>query len=91
MTERDRARLKARQTRLDSDWSSYKVLRNKCTKLQTQEKKQSENNIFEDIERKNDSKKLFFQNQENAKLEDRGPPHEIHGGGQAIPEGRWHC
>ena len=74
MKERDKAREKARLSKIDADWSSYKTLRNRCIKLQVQDKKNSERNEFDAIAEKNDTKLLFQKTKKMSNWKSGGPP-----------------
>ena len=77
MNQRDKARELARKSKNDIDWNTYKVLRNKCIKLQKTDRNNSEKRDFDMIADNNDTKKLFQKTRENVKLEIWGSPNKV--------------
>ena len=59
MKLRDKARDKAKNTDLDSDWQQYRLKRNMCTSLQKKDKASYYKSLFQKMEDTNDSKKIF--------------------------------
>ena len=74
MIERDRAREVARLTKTDRDWGLYKVLRNKCSSLQSKDKKKSEQDAFNDIAERHDTKNLFRRTRKMLNWKTGRPP-----------------
>ena len=74
MNVRDKAREKARISKSNDDWAAYKILRNRCTRLQSIEKKKSELDSFNDIMEKNDTKRLFTKTRKMLNWKSGGPP-----------------
>ena len=74
MVERDNACEYARQTKTTEDWNHYKLLRNKCTKLQKTDKDDFEKKEFEDISDRNDTKCLFRKTKTMLNWKSGGPP-----------------
>ena len=59
MALRDAARIQARVTDSEENWQEYRIRRNNCTKLQRADKQKYLNEVYEGIEREDDSAKLF--------------------------------
>ena len=74
MEQRNLARDKARRSQLDTDWHDFRVLRNSCTKLQSQEKKLHESNTFDEIIASKDTKRLFTKTRKLLNWRSGGPP-----------------
>ena len=74
MTKRDQAKEAHRIYRTEEDWETYRVLKNKCTKLQSTDKKKATTDKFTDIEENNDSKKLFSLTKKLLNWRTGGPP-----------------
>ena len=82
MIERDLAKEIHRVSRKENDWEVYRLLRNKCTKLQSTDKKKATEEIFRDIEKNNDSKKLFSITKKLLNWKSGGPPRKLQENGE---------
>ena len=59
MEERDKAKDKARDTKMESDWIIYRKQRNECTRLQNRDRTEHLRKTYERIELENYSSRLF--------------------------------
>ena len=74
MKLRDEARTLAKTSDVDADWLDFKARRNRCSKLQNQDKKSYYNKIYSDIEAEKDSAKLFSTTKKLLNWQLAGPP-----------------
>ena len=75
--ERDLARNKARETDSTADWTAYRNLRNKATKLMRANKKKHFSELFNDLEVKNNVKGLYSAARTQLGLKKPGPPQKL--------------
>ena len=59
--ECDKAKEKARKSKLQEDWDSYKVMRNECTSQMRKDNQTHFRNVYNRLEAQNDTKGLYLQ------------------------------
>ena len=74
MQERNDARTFARVNDTDDNWNHFKILRNECTRMQRRDRKESLRETFENIEKEDDSARLFGITRKLLGWNQAGPP-----------------
>ena len=74
MTERDKARMRARISDSENDWQDFRRRRNHCTRMQRQDKNRYYSQMYERIENENDANKLFCTTKKLLGWQQSGPP-----------------
>ena len=82
--KRDLARQTAKNCDLDTDWTQYRKLRNLATQNMRKDKKLHFKQLYENLEAKNDSQKLFKIIKNQLGLKGSGPPQSLVINGRKI-------
>ena len=84
MKLRDLARSKAQLSKLHSDWTDYKILRNKCAAQCKSDKKSHFKNLYEKCDNEKDVRSLFRITKSQLGWKSSGPPSSLIVDGKLI-------
>ena len=84
MVDRDKALDRARISRDPSDWTTFRILRNKCTSMQKKDRNNYLKDTYDKMEAEHDSAKLFSTTRSLLGWQRAGPPSSFNIDGRYV-------